>query len=77
MQVYAFISEKEAHVSAFTADPTGDNLPVDYAPWGVMNGGRGMYLASAGDPIAVAIRHSGYYLVDDRPPVEAAIFLSR
>lgn len=66
MQVYAFISEKEVRVSAFTSDPTGSNLPGVYAPWRPMNGGRGMYLASASDPIAISIRSTGHYLIDAR-----------
>jgi hypothetical protein len=63
MQVYIFISEKDPRVRAFTADETGGNLPSQYAPWVIANGGRSIYLGSATDPIAIDVKADGYHIV--------------
>ena len=39
MQVYAFTSAFDLTIRAFTRDPTGNNLPVEHAPW--RHDGRG------------------------------------
>ena len=63
MKVYLFNSDREPSVSAFTSDESGRNLPAHFAPWRPLNGGKGLYLGSASDPIADAIRIDGYHLV--------------
>jgi hypothetical protein len=47
-----FISDIETMVGALTSDKTGKNLPEEYARWRALNGGRGIYVGSADDPIA-------------------------
>jgi hypothetical protein len=63
MKVFIFISDKEPSVRALTSDQMGGNLPAEYAPWSAINNGSGLLLASANDPIAVAIKVDGYSLV--------------
>jgi hypothetical protein len=62
MKVFIFISGKEPGVRAFTSDQMGGNLPTEYAPWKAINNSAGLLLASANDPIAVAVKASGYVL---------------
>jgi hypothetical protein len=62
MQVYLFISEPQPSVRALTPDRTGGNLPPEYAPWRATDRGKGMFLGSTNDPIAIAARFSGYSL---------------
>jgi hypothetical protein len=66
MQVYIFISESEPSVRAFTADQTGANLPVEYAPWRAANGGNPMRIASGSDTVARAVAEGGFYLVSSK-----------
>jgi hypothetical protein len=51
MLIYLFVSDIETMVGALTSDKSGKNLPEEYAPWPALNGGRGIYFASAYDPI--------------------------
>ena len=66
MRVYLFVSERDTNVSAFTSDDTGGNLPADYGPWRALNGGRGMFLGSVSDRIAITVKLTGYFLVTGR-----------
>jgi hypothetical protein len=62
MDVYIFVSLAHPHVRAFTANCTGGNLPAVSGPWSAIKG-RALYLASALDPIAIAVREKGFFLV--------------
>jgi hypothetical protein len=54
--IYIFVSDLRAGVRAFTADPTGTNLPTEYGPWHAVNGGRAMAIGSDQDPVARGCR---------------------
>jgi hypothetical protein len=63
MKVYIFISDKESRVRGFTFDPTGRNLPAEYAPWKALNEGRMTSARSKDDPVMVAVARDGFFLV--------------
>jgi hypothetical protein len=60
MNAYIFVSTTHANLRAFTSDETGGKLPAGYAPWSLT---WRMYLASALDPIAAAVKEHGFFLV--------------
>ena len=66
MQIYIFASNIYPTVSAFTSDQTGGNLPTDYAPWRHVNGGKAMFVGTIADPVAVAVRRDGYFLLSSK-----------
>ena len=61
MKIYLFLSETEEDVRAFTSDPTGANLPPDYAPW--RSSGTTMPLGNLTDPVCEAVTRDGFFLV--------------
>jgi hypothetical protein len=61
--IYIFVSDLRAGVRAFTADPTGTNLPTEYGPWHAVNGGRAMAIGSDQDPVARGVARDGFFLV--------------
>jgi hypothetical protein len=69
--IYLFQSETRDGVFAFTQDPSGDNLPVRYAPWRKSKQGGSLYLGvgessaqlAPTDPVIRAVETLGYYLV--------------
>jgi hypothetical protein len=67
MQVFVFASCKEARVRAFTSDETGGNLPVEYAPWQRIKGGRLTHMGTC-DPIGDAIETRGFFIVGTAQP---------
>ena len=54
------VGTSHAHLSAFTSDRTGANLPAEYGPWAFR---KGFYLASEHDPIAAAVKEHGFVLI--------------
>jgi hypothetical protein len=66
MQVFIFASASHLSVSAFTSDSSGANLPADYAPWRAINGGSAIGIGSAADPVAIAVKKDGYFLLGSR-----------
>jgi hypothetical protein len=66
-----FQSDTNPAVFGFTRDPTGQNLPTDYAPWRKSPGAGSLFLGvgessaqlGAGDPVIRAMDSNGYYLV--------------
>ena len=69
MQVYVFLSGKDAEVCAITADKAGSMLPSDLAPWHAL-GGQALPIGS-GSVVCAIIAEEGYYLLrspsDDGP----------
>ena len=65
MQIYLFVSRSNPDVRAFTADATGGNLPIDYAPWD--RSGNGSVLPTGGEDTQVgrAIQKDGFFLMLD------------
>jgi hypothetical protein len=71
MAISLFRSTKEPDVFGFTADPTGANLPGEFAPWRKSGGGTAAqaYAGStldglaASDPVVKAVERDGFYLV--------------
>jgi hypothetical protein len=65
MHVYMFASRRDASTFAFTHDPTGSNLPPEFAPWHalgiqVLSGLGG---ANGAEMIRMAIEERGSYVV--------------
>jgi hypothetical protein len=64
MHIYMFASRHDASVFGFTDNPTGSNLPAEFAPWHALGiqvmSGAGS--ANGAEMILAAIRVSGYYL---------------
>ena len=75
MHVYMFASRCDASAFGFTGDPTGANLPSEFAPWHalgirVMSGSGGI---NGPKNILAAIGIHGYYLAQvDNSAGEAA-----
>jgi hypothetical protein len=66
MQIYIFASETHTAVSALTCDPTGGNLPVDYAPWRPVNNGRALSTGSASKSVIEDINRFGFFLLSGK-----------
>jgi hypothetical protein len=66
MQVHLFVSTTYASVRAFTSDPTGDNLPPDYAPWRPFSTGDAVPVQKHTQHVADAVARHGYFLVSGR-----------
>jgi hypothetical protein len=70
MAISLFRSTKEPGVFGFTADPTGANLPAEFAPWQRSGSGTAAqaYAGSsldglaASDPVVKAVERDGFYL---------------
>jgi hypothetical protein len=71
MLIYIFASDTRPRVSAFTADQTGGNLPADYAPWRSINGGKAVSVGSITDPVAVAVRRDGFFLLSGKARISS------
>jgi hypothetical protein len=70
MAIYMFASKLKAGVFAFTRDPTGAGLPLEYAPWHAL--GRQALTGAGGVDTATVVsrilRGRRHYLVQaDRP----------
>jgi hypothetical protein len=63
MRIYAFSSFSEPSVKYYTFDPTGGNLPMDYAPWRDVTSETMLRFS---DPMAQAMRRDGYFRVSGR-----------
>jgi hypothetical protein len=61
MQVFMFVSDKNAEVCAITFDKTGRTLPRDLAPWRAV-GGQVLPVGN-GHAVRAIIEQDGYYLV--------------
>ena len=72
MRVYVFNSVSFPDVSAFTVDATGGNLPAEYALWLPASEAVVMLNRVESDPIIVAIKRDGYFVVDDKRPTPTA-----
>jgi hypothetical protein len=70
MAISLFRSTKQPDVFGFTADPSGSNLPAEFAPWQIFGGGtaaqayagRSLEGLAASDPVVRAIERDGFYL---------------
>jgi len=67
MLVYAFRSAKDAHLVGFTAQPDGNNLPPDLAPWtlfskGTMRTDAHKEGAIGAEVVLAKIKQDGSYL---------------
>jgi hypothetical protein len=69
MKLYIFRSAVESDWFAFTADPTGANLPRELAPWhGTTDGAATAYAGTSvdelapSDPVLKAVDRDGFYL---------------
>jgi hypothetical protein len=70
MAISLFRSTKEPDLFGFTADPTGANLPAEFAPWqksGVETAaqayaGSSLEGLAASDPVVKAVERDGFYL---------------
>jgi hypothetical protein len=70
MAISLFRSIKEPEVFGFTADPTGTNLPAEFAPWQKSGGGTAAQAYAGGsldglaasDPVVKAVQRDGFYL---------------
>jgi hypothetical protein len=63
MKIYVFSSFSEPSIKYYTCDPTGGNLPADYAPW------RDVTIETTlrfSDPMARAMHRDGYFCVSGR-----------
>jgi hypothetical protein len=63
MKIYVFSSFSEPSVNYYTFDPTGGNLPADYAPWRNVTMETMLRLS---DPMARAMHRDGYFCVSGR-----------
>jgi hypothetical protein len=63
MKIYVFSSFSEPSVKYYTFDPTGGNLPAEYAPWRDVTIGTMLRLS---DPMAQAMHRDGYFRVSGR-----------
>jgi hypothetical protein len=63
MRIFVYISENDPDILGFTSDETGSNLPHDLGPWGREEVPGIVILDTPGDPIAEAVRRSGFHLV--------------
>jgi hypothetical protein len=64
MEIYRFNSASKFGIRAFTVDVTGQNLPVDYAPWFADNAGAPVGNQVSG--VLDAIRRCGFFLTSAR-----------
>lgn len=65
MQIYLFVSRSHTAVKAFTADATGGNLPVDYAPWDRSGNGAAVPIDGDNTHVGWAIQKDGFFLMLD------------
>jgi hypothetical protein len=61
MPIYLFTSDSY-HISAFTPDPTGGNLPADYIPWRLVNAGKTIPIENTAAAILTSIAQKGFFL---------------
>jgi hypothetical protein len=69
MAISLFRSTKQPDVFGFTADPSGSNLPAEFAPWQRSGGetaaqayaGSSLEGLAASDPVVRAIEHDGFW----------------
>jgi hypothetical protein len=70
MAISLFRSGKAPDVFGFTADPTGGNLPTEFAPWEMAGSGTAAqsYAGTSldglalSDPVIRAVARDGFYL---------------
>jgi hypothetical protein len=62
MRVYAYWSQADPDLLAFTADQTGQNLPVERGPWEMSNGGNPIVTGDGGDPVTTIIQNAGCFI---------------
>jgi len=68
MLLFVFQSEKDANVTAFTAQRDGGNLPAEFAPWKLLSGGTVRTGANVGgvargvDAIQAGIARDGFFI---------------
>jgi hypothetical protein len=75
MMINLFQSEVDLEVFGFTRNATGENLPVQFAPWRKVSKGGSLYLGTgefsaqlgSADPVIRAVQSEGFYLVGARP----------
>jgi hypothetical protein len=67
MQAYLFASELNPAVNAFSELATGENLPIEHAPWRALNGGTSLLVGPSSVPILEALKRQGFYLLTDDP----------
>jgi hypothetical protein len=63
MRIYLFVSTTEPKIRGFTSDPTGCNLPADYAPWRSSGAGSAVPAGDHADLVSDAVARHGYFLV--------------
>jgi hypothetical protein len=66
MRVYAYWSQANPDLLAFTADQTGQNLPIERGPWEVSNDGNPIVTGDGGDPVTTIIQNAGYFIAIDK-----------
>jgi hypothetical protein len=70
MLLTLFRSSKQPDVFGFTADPSGSNLPDEFAPWEKAGEGSAAQTYAGGsldeiassDPVLKAVEHDGFYI---------------
>jgi hypothetical protein len=79
MLLHLFTSGADPEVFAFTADPTGTNLPTELKPWqksgSALNVRSGEAIGPAGSSAAIidGVRTDGYYLARGGVKITRAI----
>jgi hypothetical protein len=66
MEIFLFVSRFHLGIRALTVDPTGGNLPQDYAPWhsmGQRSKPRGRPMI---EPINDIVESNGFFLLSGR-----------
>ncbi len=80
MKLSLFKSMKEPDVFAYTADPSGGNLPAEFGPWlkagegspAEAHAGQDPNGLSPSDPISMAVAKDGFYLVRSGVPMQTS-----
>jgi hypothetical protein len=66
MRLYLFWSTRDIEVFGFTFERTGNNLPIEFAPWSKNGDGGALYANQGGrsssNGIVEAVQRDGFYL---------------
>ncbi len=72
MKIYLFWSDGDKEVFAFTAEPSGENLPFEFAPWMKNADGEAIYTDQDEHPVVnaviLAVQRDGFYLARSKLP---------
>jgi hypothetical protein len=67
MRAYLFASDLNPDVNAFSGNVTGRNLPAEYAPWRILNGGTSLLVGLPSRHILEALERDAFCLLKDEP----------